>query len=173
MQTDYLKNHDINSREVRNKIFKYLYSHNIKPDTKYHQISSEADLDYIKDSDYIICPRFTGVRTWIVFFSTGINYYAVNFPKHSQHKQDEVQIFQFEPIVNKAMYQGTIMEGIYFKFEDKKVIVVDDVYLLAGDPQMLKTKDARLKMLSEYFKSNISMIPKFGIYLQIFIKRVK
>nr|AEX62654.1 putative mRNA enzyme [Moumouvirus Monve] len=44
------------------------------------------------------------------------------------------------------------MEGIYFNVDERKFLIVDEVYKLAGQDQMLKPKCDRLEMLTQNFK---------------------
>lgn len=82
----YIKNAQLGSRDVKNKILRYLYSR-VNINIKHENIINKNDLDSIRDNEYIICPRFSGTRSWIIFFQLENNYYAVNFPKHSQKKK--------------------------------------------------------------------------------------
>lgn len=81
------KNVDLDTTKVKNKILTYLHNSGINLKNKHEYITNEKDMDNIRDNDYIICPRISGTRTWIIFFKEGDNYYAVNFPKHSQKKR--------------------------------------------------------------------------------------
>jgi hypothetical protein len=154
----YSKNENLGSSETKNRILKYLYSSGISLNSKHELISNTKDLDNIKDGDYIICPRFSGTRSWILFFTINDNYYAVNFPKHSQRKKEDLIIHPIEMTVTKKFYRGTIMEGIFYRIDNKKFLVVDEVYLFAGQNQLLKSKDNRLNYLSNYFKSDTSKV---------------
>ncbi|XWV24826.1 mg600 protein [Tupanvirus deep ocean] len=161
----YVKNANLGSREVKNKILKYLYSSNINLNLKYEIITNIKDLDNIKDNDYIICPRFGGTRSWILFFQIDNNYYAVNFPKHSQRKKEDLYIHPIEMSVSKQFYRGTIMEGIFFKMDEKKYLVVDEVYMLEGQNQLLKPKDDRLNYLKKYFQTYTNINENYYMYV--------
>lgn len=152
--SQYRKNEQLGSREVKNKILKYLYSSGVNINLKHNNITNEKDLDSIKDNDYIICPRFSGTRSWIIFFCVEDNYYAVNFPKHSQKKKEDLFIHAIDMNVSKEFYRGTIMEGIFFRMDERKFLVIDEVYTLAGEDQLLKSKDDRLNYLSQYIKTS-------------------
>ncbi|XWV26074.1 putative mRNA capping enzyme [Tupanvirus soda lake] len=161
----YIKNANLGSREVKNNILKYLYSSNINLNLKYEIITSEKDLDNIRDNDYIICPRFGGTRSWILFFQIDNNYYAVNFPKHSQRKKEDLYIHPIEMSVCKQFYRGTIMEGIFFRIDEKKYLVVDEVYMLGGQNQLLKPKDDRLNYLKKYFQKYTNINENYYMYV--------
>jgi len=160
-----IKNANLNSRAVKNKILNYLYTSNINTSLKYEPISNIKDMENIKNNDYIICPRFRGTRSWIIFFRTGDNFYAVNFPKHSKRKREDLQIHPIDISVSKEFYRGTIMEGIYFRIDKKRYLVIDEVYLLAGENQLLKPKDDRLNNLIQYIKTSTNMNPNFFMYV--------
>lgn len=159
----YPKNLQINTKEVKNKILKYLYSSQVNLNLKYENIMSDNDLDDIRDNDYIVCPRFSGTRSWIIFFKDGENYYAVNFPKHSQRKREDLMIHPIDINVHPSFYLGTIMEGIFYRIEDYRYLTVDEVYILAGQNQLLKAKDDRLNYLNSFIKNSISVNPYFNI----------
>lgn len=167
---NYTKNAMLGSKDVKNKILKYLYSSGINFDVKYQPIVSTKDLDNIRDNDYIICPRFGGTRSWIIFFKSDDEYYAVNFPKHSQRKRDMLQIHPIEIGVSGDFYRGTIMEGIFFRMDDKKFLVIDEVYQLAGENQLLKSKDDRLNHLSKYLKTKMQTNLNYFMYVSQYYK---
>lgn len=160
-----IKNAKLNTREVKNLILKYLHSSGINLNTKFEMISSEKDLNNIRDNEYIICPRITGTRSWIILFHVDENYYAVSFPKHSQHKREDIRIFPIDITMGPEFYRGTIMEGIFFRMDEKRLLIIDEVYVLAGENQLLKPKDDRLNYLSEYFKRNININQNFLMYV--------
>lgn len=163
--TKYIKNANLGSTNIKNRILQYLYTSKINLNLKHEIISGVKDLDNIRDNEYIICPRFCGTRSWILFFHIDNNYYAVNFPKHSQQKKNFLYIHPIDISVGKEFYRGTIMEGIFYRTDEKRYLVVDEVYLLAGINQLLKPKDDRLNNLSEYFKSNVNINHNYYMYV--------
>lgn len=167
-RTNYIKNSQLGSREVKNLILKYLYKSGVDLNLKYETIRADKDLDNIKDNDYIICPRFSGTRTWILFFSVDDHYYAVNFPKHSQRKKEDLIIHPIDINVSPLFYRGTIMEGIYFRMDDHRYLVIDEVYMLAGQDETLKPKDDRLNNLSSFIKKNTNVNPYYNIFVSQF-----
>jgi hypothetical protein len=164
MNSNYVKNYNLNSPDVKNKILKYLYKSGVNIEARHENIT-EKDLNCLRDDDYIICPQFKGNRTWIMFFQLDNFYYAVNFPKHSDRKQYDLVIHPIDVKVNGELYNGTIMEGIYFMIKDEKFLIIDEVYTLAGQTQLLKSKDDRLDNLSKYISVNIVRNPKFNIFV--------
>lgn len=165
--SQYSKNENLSSADVKNKILKYLYT-NIVSDVKHEIIKNENDLDNIRNNDYLICPRFKGTRSWILFFTLEDKYYAVNFPKHSQKKKEALRIHAIEIGISKELYRGTIMEGIYFGVGNYKYLIIDEIYLLAGENQMLKPKDDRLNFLSRNIKKFIVVNECYQMYVSQF-----
>lgn len=148
------KNLDLNCENVKKTIFKYLYSHELNHMLSYDIINNFSDINSIKEGDYIICPKYEGTRSWILFFydkNTEV-YYAVNFPKHNIRKRNEIRIFPLDIQANPIFYLGSIMEGIYYKYEDTKYLIIDEVYYFAGEDQSLKSKDARLNFITNNLK---------------------
>lgn len=168
----YNKNSNLGSPVVKNKILKYLYS-KVSSIIKHECIAGEKDLNNIRDNDYIICPRFRGTRSWIIFFRSGDEYYAVNFPQHSQRKKQELFIHSLDISVTKDFYYGTVMEGIFFKMDENKYLIIDEVYLLAGENQLLKPKDDRLAYLSKYLTENMLRNPTYNMYVSQFFQTDK
>lgn len=162
-----IKNHQLGSDNTKNKILRYLYNH-VNLNYRQEMIANEKDLDNIRDNDYIICPRFSGSRSWIIFIQFGSYYYAVSFPKHSQRKKEELIIHPIDIIVTKEFYHGTIMEGIYYKNDQIKYLIIDEVYMLAGVDQLLKPKDDRLNNLSQYLRKDTRTKPNYYIYVSQF-----
>lgn len=161
MTSTYYKNENLQDAKVKNKILKYLHASDIKLNVKHKQILDKETLEQINDQDYVVCPRFSGTRSWIIFFHIHDHYYAVNFPKHSQHKRDSIVIHPVDLQVSKDIYAGTIMEGIYYRIYDQKFLIVDEVYTLSGENQLLKSKEDRLNILTDYFKRKVKMDNKF------------
>ena len=157
------KNPDLKLADTKNKILEYLYKSDIQIDTRHESILTMKDMDIIRNNDYVICPRFSGTRSWIIFFSTDNAYFAVSFPKHSQRKREELRIHPIDISVRKIFYRGTIMEGIYFQNNGKKHLVVDEVYRLAGEDQRLKSKEDRLTNLAKFIKNSMSASPNYRI----------
>lgn len=165
MNTNTYKNINLESSTVRNKILQYVYS-NIDSNIRMENVSGLNDLDVIRDNDYIICPKFGGTRSWVVFCKFGQNYYAVNFPKyHSKNKRNELRIYPIDISVKKNVYDGTIMEGIYFRMDNDRYLVIDEVYILAGQNQLLKPKNDRLNYLSQYTNINFIRATHFHLYI--------
>lgn len=162
-----VKNIGLDTSEVKNRIFKYLYSAKVNMAFNFDEISTTEDLETIKDGDYIICPRYAGVRSWILFFHIDNQYYSVNFPKHGYAKRDSIKIHPIDVSVTKYLHRGTIMEGIYYSKEDesgiKRYLVIDEVYILAGENQMIKSKENRLNYLSKILSENMRLNPYYNI----------
>lgn len=162
------KNQNLQLTSTKKTILQYLHD-NIQITDKFQTIKNLNELDIIKNNDYIVCPRLNGNRIWIVFFEYKKNYYAVNFPKYQKKKNiDDLIIHPIDISVKKAFYRGTIMEGIYFKAENEKYLIIDEVYILSGEDQLLKSKWDRLNDLTQYVKSSIIDNPYYHMYVSYF-----
>jgi hypothetical protein len=162
--TQYQKNVGLDTENVRNKIFQYL-NKKIDTRTKYHPLDDVTCLDTIKNGKYIACPKVSGTKSWVLFFKSDNIFYAVNFPKHSLVRRDNTEIFAIEIGVSASYYRGTIMEGTYYRTENERYLVIDDVYVLAGDDQLAKTKSDRLQTLSESFRTCVRNTDYFSMYV--------
>lgn len=171
-QSYYTKNADLDAVNVRNRIFKYLHE-NVNTEVSLVNINSTKDLDTIRDGEYIVCPRLEGTRSWILFFKSNDVYYAVNFPKHNIRKQTDCVIHPINMNISKNLYYGTIMEGIYFSVGPKKCLVVDEVYILAGEDQLSKSKDDRLIDLSNIIPKSIIHNPNYHFSVSQFYQTDK
>lgn len=163
--SDYQKNINLDSITVKNKILHNLYRNKIKMHDKIQTIIDTESLDQIKNNDYIICPRFAGTRSWIMFLKIDDVHYAVNFPKQNYRKQSELKIHPIDIGVISDFYNGTIMEGIYYKIMDERFLIIDEIYVLSGKNQLIKAKDDRLDDVSKYITENTKQNPKFHMYV--------
>lgn len=160
-----LKNNNINSSKIKNQILRYLYKSNIKLNLKHEPILSMEELDDIRNNEYIVCPRYNGTRSWIVFFRDDDNYYAVNFPKHHQNRKDILKIHPINIQVSKETYLGTVMEGIYYVNNNTRHLIIDEVYMLAGKNQLRMKKSDRLNYLANYLRTNIKINNEFQMFI--------
>lgn len=159
------KNIDLHLTSVKNRILQYLYSM-VNVASKQETITCLDDINAIRDNDYIICPRFQGIRSWIIFCKFNDVYYAVNFPKHGQHKKEKIIIHPVNIQVTGDFYHGTVMEGIYYRMDNARYLVIDEVYLLCGQNQLLKPKEDRLNVLSQHITNrNIIMSTSYYIFV--------
>lgn len=162
----YNKNVNLESNKVKNIILKYLYQ-NVEIGIRHEIISNVKILDYINSDEYIICPTLRGIRSWIIFFRNGDDYYAVSFPK-TEKIRDNFRVYPLGINVVKEFYYGTIMEGIFYRMDDTRFLVIDEVYLLSGQNQLLKSKDDRLIDLTRYITKSIRINPDFQMYVSQF-----
>lgn len=162
------KNYYLGSDQTKNKILKFLCSSQIELKTKYERIMEESDLSNIKNDDYIICPKFRGSRTWIIFFHNDENYYAVTFSKNFQRNREKLVIHPIDISVHPSFYQGTIMEGIFYRVDNNHFLVIDEVHILAGENQLLKSRDDRLNNLSNFINKFTQINPYYSMYVTQF-----
>ena len=86
------------------------------------------------------------------------------------NKNSGLRIHPIDLGVSPEFYRGTIMEGIYFRMDEKRYLVVDEVYVLAGKNQLSKSKDDRMDYLSKYFKDSVRSNQNFTIYVSHFFQ---
>lgn len=60
------------------------------------------------------------------------------------------------------------MEGIFFRMDQNRYLVVDEVYILAGENQLLKSKDDRLNHLTKLIKDSTAVNPTFRMFVSQF-----
>jgi hypothetical protein len=157
---DKIKNKDLDKPSIRDKIIKYYHNNFPNTKTEYKYIKSEKDLNYIRENNYLICPQMSGVRVIVIFFREKNRYYAVNFHK-DKLKRNNIQIYPIEIPVIEKFYNGTIMEGIYFKFDKKKFLIIDQIYKLYGEDQTMKSRSDRIFFLSRKLKTDIIINPEY------------
>ena len=172
--TNKIKNENLASDEVKNLVLQFLYT-NVDIDVKYTNLTSEDQLQHIAGDDYVICPRYDGVRSWIIFMKHNNHRYAVNLPVHSQFKKLNlnIHIYPIEIAVSEEMYAGTILEGVYFCMENVRHLVIDEVYLLGGSSQLTKTKEYRLEYASNFLKNNTMPNPSYKLIMSQIYKPTK
>jgi hypothetical protein len=158
------KNIGLDTGPVRNSIIRFLNNNVQNINEEYEIIARQESLDEIVQNEYILCPRMTGTRTWIIFFIKDNIHYAVNFPKHNQAKREQTRIYPIQVPAAGSYYRGTIMEGIYYRDETSQYLFVDEVHLLEGVNQMTKMKDIRLRELNESLRRSVNNSPNYGLY---------
>jgi len=144
----YNKNENIDTIPIKRKIIKYLMER-VKTRSLPMRIANKNDLDHIEGGDYIVCPQYEGTRSWIIFVSFDQDIYAVSFPKRRTYDFELTKIFPIDIVADPSIYSGTIMEGIYNVTNGIKTFIVDDMYYLAGQLQITKSKDHRLQYASD------------------------
>src|SRR5690625_865792 len=119
------KNFNLNTKSVHNKIIKYLHDHVETDMTKpFRNLNSEHDLEKIRKQEYVVVPRFLGVRSWIIIMrdeDNSNNCYAVNFPKQNK-RSNEIKIHPIDCAMDGDLYNGTIMEGIYYRSDNVRYL---------------------------------------------------
>lgn len=158
------KNIGLDTGPVRNSIIKFLNSNVLNINEDYEIIAGEEALQEIGQSEYIVCPRITGTRTWVIFFIKDNIHYAVNFPKHNQSRREQTRIYPIQVPVKSSYYRGTIMEGIYYRDEKAQYLFIDEVHLLEGVNQMTKMKDSRLRELNESLRLSVNNSPHYALH---------
>jgi hypothetical protein len=180
-----IKNKDLNTSSVKQMIIKYTYDMVNDSAVKPINITKMSEIDEIRNKDYIVCPKYFGERSWMIFIKLNGCYYAVTFFKqHRRNLIDGIKLIPVEISVDEEMYNGTIMEGIYSVTGGIITFIIDEIYYLAGKLQLLKPKDDRLKDLADYAYTKFGGSPNYNVRfchhyqierksLEIFYERIK
>lgn len=159
----YHKNLDLDAASTREFLMAFVNSH-IAP-SKMIPVTNREDINSIREGDYVVMPGYSGIRSWIILHKKKTrnitNYYACT----TNRTRAGGQLFSIEADFSEDMYNGTIMEGIFFTVENEKFLVVDDIYLLAGVTQLLRPKQYRLQQLSEHFVQTLRQNQSYHIYV--------
>jgi hypothetical protein len=151
-------NLDLDSSDIRNKIFKYLASVQPNYNSRFTEIITDEDLEVLGNNDYVICPKYSGVRSWAIICTIDDVYYAINFPKFTKFNKNNIVFHEIGLSATKFLHSGTIMEGIYYEIIDdfgkRRFFTADEVYVLGGSNELVKTKDDRLKNLHQVLASH-------------------
>jgi hypothetical protein len=146
-------NLNLDSSDTRNKILKYLASVEPNYNRRFNEVITDADLEELGNGDYVICPKYSGVRSWAIICMIDDIHYSVNFPKFTKFNKNSIVFHEIGVSATKLLHMGTVMEGIYYEIEDdfgkRRFFTVDEVYMLAGSNELIKTKDDRLKNLHQ------------------------
>jgi len=174
-QRTVIKNKDLNTLSVKQMIIKYTYD-KVNDSVKPINITKLSDVTTIRDNDYIACPKYFGERSWMIFVKLNGCYYAVTFLKQHRRPDDSitnrtqgrnlVNDIKLVPIgisVDEEMYNGTIMEGIYNVTGGIITFIIDEIYYLAGNLQILKSRDDRLKDLADYAYTKFGGSPNYNV----------
>lgn len=168
MTQPHIKNYQINSPQIKNQIFRYLHS-NVTNPPDHDLILKESDLDIIKNSDYIICPKFNGIRSWIICMRIENVYYSIIFPRYNR-KPSNIVIKPLEIPMSKMFYHGTILEGIHYLMDDVNNILIDEVYMIGGEDQTIKSKEDRLNYLSGCLMKGLMRNSFYNIFVSQFFQ---
>jgi hypothetical protein len=163
--TTICKNKDLTQVKIKDNIIKYFLS-KVSLDYQVQPLTNEQDLKTIKDNEYSITPKYRGQKSWIIFIRIGeCNYYAVSFPKNKLNSKD-LQLYPINLMIEKRIYDGTIMEGVYIKNSvGNKILIIDEIYYLEGKDMLKEKRDIRLDITSKYFQENIERSLDYQIYV--------
>jgi len=157
------KNIDLNKQSVKHKILQYLDG-KVKQSNIPSHINDVNDINAIKKNNYIICPKSSGIKSWIMFIKLNENYYyAISFPKNGNNNIDSLNIYPININANPNLYNGTIMEGTYNMVGNVKQITIDDIYYYCGIRQTTKSKSDRLDYLTNNLYDSFREHPTFRI----------
>lgn len=157
------KNLNLESTCVKQKILRYLSTYNIK-NTNINELSKDNEIDYIVNNDYIVCPQIRGTRSWFIIKKFDDCYYAVTFPKKI-HKNTNIVVYPIELSLKKTLYDGTIMEGMCHKYKNERYMIVDDVYLLKNENQLIFSKNDRLDKLTDVLNDSVTHTNMHHLYV--------
>jgi hypothetical protein len=157
------KNQNLNNINIQKKIFKYLMDH--IPKRKYDpiKIHNWDDVREIKENVYYVVPKFIGAYSWMLFLNIDNCYFAITIHKKSINNQ--FRIYPIDACGRKPIYDGTIIDGIFFKKPDtnQKYFIINEVYYLEGRNMTNISRMDRMSIISEYIKENIQRSPNYYI----------
>lgn len=161
------KNENLSSTEVKDKIHQYLMQHlpkRIAASKAFTEHEKDTFIEIIKHDDYVVYPRMNGTPVWIVMIKLNDQYYAVNYAKRLNAAQD-ITLHALPIQFKSNLYCGTIMEGIYFRVQTKQIIVIEDVFWLHGETQLLKPKDTRMTYLSSQLGQSVKVNLNYTLHV--------
>lgn len=163
------KNFDINEKETKMRLVKFLNSKGLSFGHTETPIKTKNDCDMIKHGNYVVCPGIIGTRCWVIFYydSETSVYYSVSFIKRATDINDLI-IHPVDVSAKKSVYQGTIMEGIYFKTGRIKNLLIDELCFARNENHLFKSKKDRLNIISSIVKNDISVAPNYRLVVPLY-----
>ena len=158
------KNVDVESPELKKAVIKMLTAYNVPLRTEMSVLQTDEELAMLTKREYTMVLRHTGVRSLLVLFKKDDVFYAVNFAKHDHNTRTKVSLHATDCRFEEALYQGTVMEGIFYMDGDVRTLILDELYVYRGDHQT-GTKFRRLLDLTEILKRDVIMNDKYRLVM--------
>lgn len=172
---NYQKSRNYNSNEmfnilsnnsIKQIIINFIYN-SLRPYSNYlnSELIKQTDLNNITSDNYVVQYRYKGEPSFLLFYRNKDRYYSciinkkylMNDPKDIII--ESVHLIPFEIMLEIKIYEGTLIDGIYFVNKENKssVFYVSDVYKFRGENRFkdnINNKFIELEAYLNHFKQN-------------------
>lgn len=151
-------------KETNRELIKYIYSTVDIAQFKFDIIRYEQQLSKMISSTHFISPNYSGKNSFLVFTKIKTKYYSFMIDRRQlsytldKVKMDEIYVNHCNVDVDLAIYDGTILDGIYIRRGSQHEFIVTDVYSFKGTDYTNNKLDHKLFELEMYFDNINSQI---------------
>jgi len=161
---DNRENYQDRYKETNRDLIKYIYSTVDIAQFKFDIIRYEQQLSKFISGTYFISPNYSGKNCFLVFTKLKTKYYSFMVDRRQlsytldKVKMDEVYVNHCNVDVDLAIYDGTILDGIYIRKGNQHEFIVTDVYSFKGTDYTNNKLNHKLFELEMYFDNINSQI---------------
>jgi len=152
------------NREINQQLIKYIYSTVDIAQFKFDIIRYEQQLSKFISGTYFISPNYSGKNCFLVFTKIKTRYYSFMIDRRQlsytfdKVRMDEVYVIHCNADVDLAIYDGTILDGVYVRRRDRHEFIITDIYSFRGTDYTNNKLDHKLYELELYFNNINSQI---------------
>jgi hypothetical protein len=137
----YDENNNFNYNFNNKFIINYIYNNIELSNYKYKIIEYESDLNILLNQKHYVSANFTGTNCFMIFTKNKDKYISSIIEKKQltynkeQVNYDNVKIYPCNIRLDKSVYNGTIIDGIFFinKRTKEKYFIITDVFMFCGE----------------------------------------
>lgn len=161
---NFRENYQDRYKETNRELIKYIYSTVDIAQFKFDIIRYEQQLSKFISGTYFISPNYSGKNCFLVFTKLKTKYYSFMIDRRQlsytldKVKMDEVYVNHCNVDVDLAIYDGTILDGIYIRKGNQHEFIVTDVYSFKGTDYTNNKLNHKLFELEMYFDNINSQI---------------
>ena len=151
-------------KETNRELIKYIYSTVDIAQFKFDIIRYEQQLSKFVSGTYYVSPNYSGKNSFLVFTKLKTKYYSFMIDRRQlsysldKVKMDEVFVNHCNVDVDLAIYDGTILDGVYVRRGNQHEFIVTDVYAFKGTDYTNNKLNHKLFELEMYFDNINSQI---------------
>lgn len=160
----------LSNNDIKQIIVNFLYS-NLKPFSNFQncELKTKQDLQKLNNLDYILTYNYYGQASYLLFLRNKDRYYScIINKKHLTIDPkdliiDDIHLIPFDVSLELKIYDGTIMDGVYYSNKETKQIqfYVNDILKFRGENKIkdsIKNKFIELNSYLKHFNQNKLMI---------------
>lgn len=151
----------LSNNDIKQIIINFLYS-NLKPFSNFqnHELKNKQDLQNINNLDYIVSYNYNGQASYLLFLRNKDRYYSCVINKKHLTTDlknliiDDIHLIPFDISLELKIYDGTILDGIYYSNKESKQLMfyVNDVLKFRGENKIKDNIRNKFIELSAYLK---------------------